>query len=404
MVTDVALGMLPDDWKIGIIGSDAIVKGRIGWMGYKKTDLRTSGPVVIGGMNIKSKLYLDLSDIKYIAREKYEEAPNIQLKRGDVLLVQRGNGVGDTAYFDGSIKEATINPTLIILSEFSGDPKFLFYYLTSPQGRESILALVSGSSIPALYQNHVKQLTYPKPSIPEQRAIAGILGALDDKIELNRRMNATLESMARAVFRQWFVEREDVGNYKIGRLGDVVKVNERSITKEYPNSEIEYIDISSVATGHLDGTTRYSLADAPSRARRLVKHGDTIWSTVRPNRKSFLFISKPKENLVVSTGFAVLTPTKIPPSLLYFWVTTNEFVDYLVSNADGSAYPAVLPERFAEAEMIMPPKEILDRFENVAGSMLARIAHNENESRTLASLRDSLLPRLMRGEVRVSAL
>ena len=280
------------------------------------------------------------------------------------------------------------------------DLRWAYYQLLT----QDINNMDSGSAIPSTSRPDFYALRVKLPSLPEQRAIAGILGALDDKIELNRRMNATLESMARAVFRQWFVEGEDVGNYKIGRLADVAKVNERSITKEYPNSEIEYIDISSVATGHLDGTTRYSLADAPSRARRLVKHGDTIWSTVRPNRKSFLFISKPKENLVVSTGFAVLTPTKIPPSFLYFWVTTDEFVDYLVSNADGSAYPAVLSERFAEAEMIMPPKEILDRFENVAGSMLAHIAHNENESRTLASLRDSLLPKLMRGEVRVSAL
>jgi type I restriction enzyme, S subunit len=218
MTNDIAFDSLPSDWETGIVGEDSIVKGRIGWMGYKKSDLRESGPVVIGGTNIKSSLYLDMSETKHIAREKYDEAPNIQLKKGDVLLVQRGNGVGDTAYFDGSIQEATINPTLIILSEFKGDPKFLFYYLTSPQGRESILALASGSSIPALYQNHVKQIVYPKPPLPEQRAIVGILGALDDKVELNRRMNRTLESMARAVFRQWFVESEEVGDWEVGKM------------------------------------------------------------------------------------------------------------------------------------------------------------------------------------------
>src|SRR5271157_28707 len=186
---------LPTNWTNGILGKDALVKGRIGWKGYKKTDLRESGPIVIGGVNVKSELYLDLSDVKFLSREKYEESPEIQLGAGDVLLVQRGNGLGDAGYFDGSIAEATINPTLIILSEFKGDPRFLFYFLTSPEGRERVLSLASGSSIPALYQGHLKGLIYPKPPLREQQAIANILGTLDDKIDLNRRMNETLEAM-----------------------------------------------------------------------------------------------------------------------------------------------------------------------------------------------------------------
>jgi type I restriction enzyme S subunit len=112
-----------------------------------------------------------------------------------------------------------------------------------------------------------------------------------------------------------------------------------------------------------------------------------------------LFINNPKENLVVSTGFAVLTPVNIPPSFLYLYTTTELFVDYLVSNADGSAYPAVLPERFAEAEFLIPPEDKLGQFESIVSPMLAQIAHNEEESRTLANLRDSLLPKLMSGEL-----
>lgn len=208
--------------------------------------------------------------------------------------------------------------------------------------------------------------------------------------------------MARTVFRHCFVESEEVQGWEVGKLGDFIKINKRSITKNYPYNEIEYIDISSVSVGHLEGTTLYSLKDSPSRAKRLVQHGDTIWSTVRPNRKSYLFINNPKENLVVSTGFAVLTPVNIPPSFLYLYTTTELFVDYLVSNADGSAYPAVLPERFAEAEFPIPPEDKLGQFESIVSPMLAQISHNEQESRTLANLRDSLLPKLMSGELSVA--
>jgi type I restriction enzyme S subunit len=105
--------------------------------------------------------------------------------------------------------------------------------------------------------------------------------------------------------------------------------------------------------------------------------------------------------LVVSTGFAVLTPDAISPTYLYAWVTTDEFVDYLAARADGSAYPAVRPEDFANAEVLIPPGPILARFEERIGPMRERIAHNERESRTLAAMRDALLPKLMSGEVRV---
>jgi type I restriction enzyme S subunit len=288
--------------------------------------------------------------------------------------------------------------TTLWIKDFKGNyQRFIYYFLKTLDYQ----AHNDKSSVPGVNRNHLHLIPVNIPPLPEQRAIAGILGALDDKIELNRRMKGTLESMARAVFRQWFVDSEDVENWEVGRLGDFIGVNERSINKDYSNNEIEYIDISSVSVGHLEGTTSYALKDAPSRARRLVQHGDTIWSTVRPNRKSYLFIDKPNENLVVSTGFAVLTPKTIPPSFLYFFTTTEQFIDYLVSNADGSAYPAVLPERFADAEFSIPPKEVLAKFETIASPMLDQIAHNEKESRTLASLRDSLLPKLMRGEVRV---
>ena len=203
--------------------------------------------------------------------------------------------------------------------------------LRSDEIQNQIENMHVGTLIPHFKKGDFERLLLPVPNRKTQEIIGDFYFDLSEKIDINRRMNATLESLARAVFRQWFVENEEVANWEVGKLGDAIKVNERGISKEYQYGEIEYIDISSVTTGHLENTTPYSLTDVPSRARRLVKHGDTIWSTVRPNRKSYLFISNPKDNILVSTGFAVLTPDKIPPSYLYFLTTTDQFVDYLVS-------------------------------------------------------------------------
>ena len=273
------------------------------------------------------------------------------------------------------------------------------------------------------------------PPLPEQRAIASVLGSLDDKIEANRRMNRTLEAMARTLFRSWFVDFDPVrakadghapagldaamaalfpdrfeasplGNipagWRLSSLGEVVGLNERAITRGYPHERIEYVDISSVTAGTLDTTTPYALGEAPSRAKRLVEHGDTIWSCVRPNHKSYLFIHSPPENLVVSTGFVVLCPRSVTPEFLYGWTTTADFVDYLTMNADGSAYPAVRPDHFERAPILIPSGSVLDNFEAIVSPLRDRMAANTEKSRTLAALRDGLLPRLVSGTLRVT--
>lgn len=311
------------------------------------------------------------------------------------------------------------------------DLKF-FYYLTKYIGLNH---LKDGTSNPSLSRDTFSAQLLPFPPLDEQKAIAHILVTLDNKIELNQQMNHTLESFARTLFKSWFIDfdpvrakmdgRQPAGmdaetaalfpdefedsaigqipkGWKVGSLEQVVNVNSRSITKNYPHQVIEYVDISSVTIGRLEGTTIYALSEAPSRAKRLVRHGDTIWSGVRPNRKSYLFIHTPPQNLVVSTGFIVLSPEAIPPSYLYAWVTTDDFVDYLAFNADGSAYPAVRPDRFSDAQILIPLKPILNKFEEQASSIRDKIIQNERESIVLASIRDALLPKLLSGEIRIS--
>lgn len=144
--------------------------------------------------------------------------------------------------------------------------------------------------------------------------------------------------------------------WHVVRLDEVALINPESVGKSYPHKAIQYIDISSVGSGTLSETALYRLSEAPSRAKRLVKHGDTILSTVRPNRRSFLFIKSPAPNLVVSTGFAVLRQTnRIDARFLYYAVTNPAFTDYLAANMKGAAYPAVDTETIARATIALPP-------------------------------------------------
>lgn len=427
------------NWTLSSFGNAPleIIDGDRGKNYPAQADFRSDGYCLfLNAGNVTSQGF-DFSDCSFISREKDASLRKGKLLRGDVVLTTRGT-VGNVAYFDHKVPfdNLRINSGMVILRANPRylDPRYLYLFLRSALFARQVAALRTGTAQPQLPIRDINRISIVIPPLAEQRAIAHILGSLDDKIELNRQMNRTLEEMARAIFKSWFVDFDPVyakarGEQPVGmdtataalfpdsfdetelgpvprgwktrNLKDVAGINMRSVSKDYPHDVIEYIDISSVTVGSLSGTTSYALSDAPSRARRLVQHGDTIWSTVRPNRRSYLFIHTLADNLVVSTGFAVLSPKLIPPAFLYQWVTTDEFVDYLTLNADGSAYPAVNADRFAEALLVLPDAPVLASFHELVAPMYDMIHSNSLQSHTLAELRDTLLPKLMSGELRV---
>ncbi|GBC94644.1 hypothetical protein HRbin16_00428 [bacterium HR16] len=179
------------------------------------------------------------------------------------------------------------------------------------------------------------------------------------------------------------------GDWRIVRLGDVVTINPDAIGPDWPFPHIKYVDISSVGEGlMLEPPKLMSLAEAPSRAKRLVRKGDTVLSTVRPNRRSMFFVSNPDPDLVVSTGFAVLRPKPglIDPRYLYACVFDKAFTEYLVSREKGAAYPAVLPEDIADARINLPPLPEQRAIAHILGTLDDKIELNRRMSETLEAM------------------
>jgi type I restriction enzyme S subunit len=145
-------------------------------------------------------------------------------------------------------------------------------------------------------------------------------------------------------------------------------------------------------------------AEAPGRARRKVAHGDTIWSCVRPNRKSYALIVDPDPELIVSTGFAVLRPTKVPFSFLHQTVTTDEFVGYLTNHATGAAYPAVTARDFEAARLVIPDDDLLHQFHQLCEPLLLLKKNLTRKNLKLRRTRDLLLPKLLSGALSVQNL
>lgn len=179
------------------------------------------------------------------------------------------------------------------------------------------------------------------------------------------------------------------GEWVKTRLGDVAAINPDVIGRDWPYQHIRYIDISSVGVGQIDSPPQLmSLSDSPSRAKRLVKKGDTVLSTVRPNRRSMFFVSNPGDDWVVSTGFAVLRPNIqfVIPRFLYACVFDQAFTDYLVTREKGAAYPAVSPEDIANAEIPLPPLIEQRAIACILGALDDKIELNRQLNRTLEEM------------------
>jgi len=177
--------------------------------------------------------------------------------------------------------------------------------------------------------------------------------------------------------------------WRTARLVDVAQINPDSIGRGWPHTQIHYVDISSVGEGQIQVPPQLlALADAPSRAKRLIRSGDTVLSTVRPNRRSMFFADQPGPDWVVSTGFAVLRPQvqMIAPRFLYACVFSQSFTEYLVSQEKGAAYPAVSPEDIGNAVIPLPPLKEQQAIACILGALDDKIELNRRMNRTLEEM------------------
>ena len=326
-----------------------------------------------------------------------------------------------------------LNTTLWVKDFHGNDPKFFAYLLRTIDFN----SCSDKSGVPGVNRNDLHRIPVLLPPLLEQRAIAHVLGTLDHLIELNRETNETLEEMARALFKSWFVDFDPVRAKLEGRspagmdaataalfpdhfqdselgqipkgwenanIGDLCEINGWTLGKKDKIETLEYVEISEVNRGNIASMATYLRGTEPSRARRRLRHGDTVLSTVRPDRGAYFLALSPPENRVASTGFAVLTPSKAPWSFVHAAMTQPEVSDHLGHLADGGAYPAVRPEIISGVDVVVPnTPAIFEAFHKVCAPLFEVAESNRLESRDLATLRDALLPKLLSGEVKAPA-
>ncbi|GAB4175643.1 MAG: hypothetical protein Kow0020_11370 [Wenzhouxiangellaceae bacterium] len=322
----------------------------------------------------------------------------------------------------------------LVVDENSAHYRFVFYQLL--HARSQLKNLATGAAQQNLSGFLIRSLRFPFPQVSEQRAIAHILGTLDDKIELNRRMSETLEAMARALFKSWFVdfdpvrakaEGRDPGlpkhiadlfpdsfqdselgeipkGWEVGTFGEVVEQLRESVNPlESPDSTFHHFSIPAFDDGQWP---KEELGENIKSLKSRVPPGVVLLSKLNPEiERVWLVDVEPGAQAICSTEFLVLAP-RAPHgrSFVYCLARSPLFrqeLEGLVTGTSKSHQRARLPAILALA-VVRPAPSLLSRFEDAVGPFLARSLECRRESRTLAALRDALLPKLISGELRVN--
>lgn len=319
---------------------------------------------------------------------------------------------------------------VILKDESSSELRYLHYLLCSGEYRNEILASATGTTVKHTSPERIKRFRFKCPPVAEQRAIAHILGTLDDKIDLNRRMNETLEDMARAIFKSWFVdfdpvrtkaEGRDTGlpkhiadlfpdsfvdselgeipkGWRIGQLGDVAEHPRRGIQPEEIDPETPYIALEHMPKRCI-ALSDWSVADGLESNKFEFERGEILFGKLRPY---FHKVGVAPLDGVCSTDIVVIVPkAKLWFGFVLAHVSRDAFVEYTNAASTGTKMPRTNWTDMARYELVLPPESVAELFTKQIQPSIDRIISGSHESRTLASIRDALLPKLISGDVRV---
>ena len=399
-----------------VFASDYVSNGVPFWRGKEVVELSA-------GRSISTELFISEETYQFLGRKVGFP------KTDDILLTSVGT-LGraykltdkDRIYFkDGNLTWFRNYSERI-------DPNWLLYWMRSEVGQQAFEQTKIGSTQQALTIVNLKALRILLPSLHEQNEIAAILGALDDKIELNRKTAATLEEMARALYRSWFVDFDPVQarsqgippahmppttaalfpdnfgedglpeGWRNGRLGDVAvnsrgKADPDTINQDTPYIGLEHIPRQSIAIA--DWGTAADVGSTKSQ----MKVGQFLFGKLRPYFHKVGLV--PIDGICSTDILVVEAKHKRWAQFVLSVISSKDLVDHVNAASTGTRMPRAKWQDLADYEIAVAPDEIADAFSNTVAPMHNRILASIRENQTLATVRDTLLPRLMSGELRV---
>lgn len=422
------LGTPPTGWEVfrladvtSFISTGATPRGG-------KNVYKSEGVSLIRSQNVYDHEFCE-DGLAHIDESAAHKLRRVDIQEDDVLLNITGDSVARCCVVPKWTLPARVNQHVAIIRTSNRlDSTFLQKYLSAPRVKTYVLGHDSGGTRKALTKAHIESFLVPLPPLSEQLQIAHILGILDDKIELNRQMNETVEAMARAIFKSWFVDfdpvrakmegRKPVGmdtetaalfpaNFQDSALGTIPEGWEVGTLGEDFNITMGQSPPGSTYNENGNGLpfyqgrkdfgfrypTRRIYCTVPTR---LAEPRDTLVSVRAPVGD----VNMASEKCCIGRGLAAIRHQTNSRSYTYY---AMQFLqeDFLRFQAEGTVFGSINKKGFETLSHLRPPDGIIEAFERMIYPMDQSIENNENQSRTLCEIRDALLPKLLSGEISV---
>jgi type I restriction enzyme S subunit len=427
------------DWATVELGEVAAV--RSGYA-FKSSDWKDVGIPVVKIANVKGGR-LEMSGCSFVSESTAAETGEFQLSAGDILIAMTGY-IGDVARVRKTDLPCVLNQRVgkfSVRNEERLDADFLYTFLSWAETRQTIEGLGYGSAQANVSPSLIHKVNIPLPPIAEQKAIAAVLGALDNKIELNRRMNATLEAMARALFQSWFVDFDpvrakldgrqpvgldpataalfpdsfqdsDAGNipngWEVAKLKDLTSkigsgATPRGGSEVYVEEGPALIRSQNVYDYEFRwaGLARLTDKSAEELKNVEVMKNDVLLNITGDSILRTCVVDPEALPARVNQHVAIIRAINgIPANYLHFYLVQESMKTFLIGMSAGATRHAITKGHLESIDVLKPSALVLKAFEQRTTPWFAQIDANRSQSRTLATLRDMLLPKLLSGELK----
>jgi type I restriction enzyme S subunit len=382
-----------------------------------QSDYRDEGTPVVMPKDLAGDR-VSVESIARIGDEDVERLARHKLETGDIVYARRGD-IGRRALITG--REAgwmcVTGCMRISLGDTILNPRFLFYYLGQPDIVTWIYNQAVGATMPNLNTSIVRSVPVKYPPLPSQHKIAAVLSAYDDLIENNTRRIAVLEEMARLLYQEWFVRfrfpgHEDVAmvdselgpvpeGWEVKKLGEIAEQVRRSVRPDEVEPQTPYIGLEHMPRRSI-ALSDWGRVDETKSTKLVFHRGEILFGKIRPY---FHKVGVAPVDGVSSTDAIVIVPKPDKHfSLVLACVSSDEFVDHATQTSQGTKMPRADWNVLVKYPVCIPPEPILSRFSELVEDIVAHIQNAVLRNRTLRRTRDLLLPRLVSGQVDVSAL
>ncbi len=424
------LPILPDGWSYAPLETCS-QKNSITYGVVQPGAALSDGKPLVRVNNFRDR-HLDLSDVMLIAPEIEAKYSRTRLRGGEVLLTVVGS-VGQVVVVPSQLAGFNVARAVAVIHPLPHiEPHWIAICLRSPLSQHLLGSRANTTVQTTINLKDVRALPIPLPPETERRVISEFVGAIDDRISLLRETNATLEAIAQALFKSWFVDFDPVrakmegrapegmdeataalfpdgleeselglmpSGWRVGALGDVLKLRNERVQPSTETATLPYVPIESISA-RVPFLEEFKSGEHANSSLTMFRKGDVLFGAMRPYFHKVC--SAPFDGVTRTTVFTLMPVTLNASAFALFQAFQDSTVDFATQHSEGSTIPyAKWKNSFERMPLVVPTVSVQVAFSDVVSSFVDRANSNVLQAQTLATLRDTLLPRLISGQLRL---